>query len=135
MSYWKSLQIWYMCGDKKFTPSKWIPFLMILWFAVICCMAAVNNFGELITTRILLGVAEAGFSPGAFFLLSMWYRQSQLAARFTIFFSGSALAGVFGGLLAYFIVGNMDGKVNLEGWRWLFLLEGLATFVISLISL
>ncbi|RIB28650.1 major facilitator superfamily domain-containing protein [Gigaspora rosea] len=117
---------------KKFTPSKWIPTLMVVWSVVVCCMAAVKNFGELIATRLLLGVFEAGFTPGAFFLLSMWYKRSQCAVRFSLFCSGSVLSGAFGGFLAYFIIRYMDGKGNLEGWRWLFLLEGLATFIFSL---
>ncbi|RIB28638.1 major facilitator superfamily domain-containing protein [Gigaspora rosea] len=100
----------------------------------LCCMAAVKNFGELIATRLLLGVAEAGFVPGAFFLLSMWYKRSQCAVRFSLFLSGSVLSGAFGGLLAYFITKYMDGKGGLEGWRWLFLLEGLTTFIFSLVS-
>ncbi|CAG8829227.1 14580_t:CDS:10, partial [Gigaspora margarita] len=119
---------------KKFTPSKWIPALMVVWSVVICCMAAVKDFSELIATRLLLGIAESGFTPGAFFLMSMWYKRSQCAVRFSLFFSGSVLSGAFGGLLAYFITKYMDGKENLEGWRWLFLLEGLATFIFSLAS-
>ncbi|RIB00619.1 major facilitator superfamily domain-containing protein [Gigaspora rosea] len=119
---------------KKFTPSKWIPALMVAWSVVICCMAAVNNFGGLVATRLLLGVAEAGFVPGAFFILSMWYKRSQCAIRFSLFHSGSFLSGAFGGLLAYFITKYMDGKGGLEGWRWLFLLEGLTTLIFSLVS-
>lgn len=103
---------------KKFTPSKWIPALMVVWSVVICCMAAVKDFSELIATRLLLGIAESGFTPGAFFLMSMWYKRSQCAVRFSLFFSGSVLSGAFGGLLAYFITKYMDGKGNLEGWRW-----------------
>ncbi|CAG8771367.1 27046_t:CDS:10, partial [Dentiscutata erythropus] len=118
----------------KFTPSKWIPALMVIWSAVICCMAAASNFGELIATRFLLGVAESGFTPGAFFLLSMWYKRSQYAIRFSLFYSGSVLSGAFGGLLAYLITKYMNGNGSLEGWRWLFLLEGIATFVFSLAS-
>ncbi|CAG8473516.1 3981_t:CDS:2 [Racocetra persica] len=120
---------------KKFTLSKWISSLMIVWSAAICCMAAVSNFGELVVTRLFLGVAESGFVPGAFFLLSMWYKSSQLAVKFAIFYSGNALSGAFGGLLAYFITGYMHGKGGLEGWRWLLLLEGLSTLVLALVSL
>ncbi|RIB28648.1 major facilitator superfamily domain-containing protein [Gigaspora rosea] len=87
---------------KKFTPSKWIPTLMVVWSAVVCCMAAVKYFGELIATRLFLGVFEAGFTPGAFFLLSMWYKRSQCAVRFSLFYSGSVLSGAFGFILPNF---------------------------------
>jgi MFS family permease len=50
-----------------------------------------------------------------------------------IFFSAAALAGSFGGLLAAAIA-NMDGLGGKEGWAWIFILEGLATIVIGVIS-
>ncbi|CAG8619979.1 724_t:CDS:2, partial [Acaulospora morrowiae] len=98
-------------------------------------MAAVRNSDELIATRFLLGVAEAGFVPGILLLLSLWYKRSEYGTRFTIFISGNVLAGAFGGLLAYVIIGNMNGKANIQGWRWLFLLEGIVSFIVSLIAL
>ena len=47
-----------------------------------------------------------------------------------IFFSAATAAGAFGGLLAYGIM-RMDGIANLGGWAWIFILEGLATFIIG----
>lgn len=43
-----------------------------------------------------------------------------------MFFSAASIAGAFSGLLA-FAIAKMDGIGNLEGWRWIFILEGLAT--------
>lgn len=43
-----------------------------------------------------------------------------------MFFSAASIAGAFSGLLA-FAIGRMDGVANLEGWRWIFILEGLGT--------
>lgn len=43
-----------------------------------------------------------------------------------MFFSASSIAGAFSGLLA-FAIAKMDGVANLEGWRWIFILEGLLT--------
>ncbi|CAG8473135.1 9002_t:CDS:10 [Acaulospora morrowiae] len=118
----------------KFTPSKWIPFLMMLWSIAICCMSAVKRFPDLVVTRFVLGITEAGFAPGSIFLLSMWYKRSQFALRFSIFFSGSVLAGAFGGILAYLIIDVMKDAGGLEGWRWLFLIEGLCTLLMSFVA-
>ena len=53
-----------------------------------------------------------------------------LAYRISIFYCASALSGAFSGLLAAGIA-QMDGIGGQEGWRWIFLLEGLATVVLG----
>lgn len=47
-----------------------------------------------------------------------------------IFFSAATAAGAFGGLLAFGIM-KMDGRAGLGGWAWIFILEGIATFLIG----
>lgn len=53
-----------------------------------------------------------------------------LALRISYFYCASALSGAFSGLLAAAIA-QMDGAGGLEGWRWIFILEGLATVVLG----
>ena len=53
--------------------------------------------------------------------------------RISIFFSAASVSGAFSGLLAYGII-RMDGIGNKTGWSWIFILEGLFTFVFGLIS-
>lgn len=50
-----------------------------------------------------------------------------------IFFSAAALSGSFGGLLAAAIE-KMDGIRGIAGWAWIFILEGLLTILIGIIS-
>lgn len=47
-----------------------------------------------------------------------------------IFFSAATAAGAFGGLLARGI-NEMSGTAGLGGWAWIFILEGLVTFVVA----
>ncbi|KAJ0269275.1 hypothetical protein COL940_012608 [Colletotrichum noveboracense] len=56
-----------------------------------------------------------------------------LAIFFAIFFSAAALSGSFGGALAAGIQ-HMDGVGNLRGWSWIFIIEGLLTFVFGIAS-
>lgn len=48
-----------------------------------------------------------------------------------MFFSAASIAGAFSGLLA-FAIGKMDGVGGLEGWRWIFILEGIATVLVAI---
>ena len=85
-------------------------------------MAATTNWQQLAAVRFALGVAEAGFAPGVTFYLSSWYRRYELATRFSIYYTATAVSGAFSGLLAGLITKNLDGARGLQGWQWLFLI-------------
>lgn len=74
----------------------------------------------------MLGFVEAPFFPGAIFLMSSWYTRAELVQRIAWFYSGNALANMFGGLLAAGILGNLDGDMGLASWRWLFIIVSLS---------
>ncbi|GES78704.1 MFS general substrate transporter [Rhizophagus clarus] len=93
----------------------------------------VNNFSELMSARFFLGACEAGFFPGAIYYITTWYKRSETNSRIAIFFIGNSFAGSLSGLLAYCVV-RLDGKLDLKGWQWLFLIEGLMTIVVSTLS-
>ncbi|CAG8442373.1 12895_t:CDS:10 [Funneliformis mosseae] len=114
-------------------PSVWIPFIMISWGVVMTLMAFVTNFSGVMAARFFLGVCEAGFFPGAIYYISTWYKRSETNSRIAILAVGPSFAGSFSGLLAYGIV-RLDGWLHLKGWQWLFLIEGLLTVVVSIIS-
>jgi len=61
----------------------------------------------------------------------MWYRRHEAQRRYTFFFSSTALAGAFGGLLAS-AIGKMDKMRGYRAWRWIFILEGTLTCVVAL---
>lgn len=98
----------------------------------------------------VLGVSEAGLFPGVIYVFSVYYRRHERSWRVAIFFGGAALAGAFGGILA-FAIGKMDGIGGRKGWEWyvflqclnrvdlryyerIFILEGILTVVISLLA-
>lgn len=45
--------------------------------------------------------AESGLFPGVVYYFSMWYKRRERQFRISLFFSAAALAGSFGGILAY----------------------------------
>ncbi|KAI4762782.1 MFS general substrate transporter [Aureobasidium sp. EXF-3400] len=113
-------------------PAVWICSAVAGWGAVSAATAAVSSYGSLLACRLCLGVVEAVFFPGAFFYLSMFYNRKQIALRTAILYSGSQLGNAFGTLLAIGIL-KLDGHHGLQGWRWLFLIEGVLTIGFALI--
>ena len=61
----------------------------------------------------------------------MWYCRHEIQLRQAMFFSAASIAGAFSGLLA-FAISKMHGVGGLEGWRWIFILEGIVTVVVAI---
>ncbi|KAF1848174.1 MFS general substrate transporter [Cucurbitaria berberidis CBS 394.84] len=117
---------------KKFKrPSYYLGILIFCWGIIMTMMGVVKGFTGLLITRILLGVFEAGFFPGAVYLCTYWYMPRDLATRISYFYCASALSGAFSGILAAGIA-KMDGVGGYEGWRWIFLLEGIFTVMLGI---
>lgn len=84
-------------------------------------------------TRALIGACEGGFIPGVILFATYFYKSRELSTRLALFWSTLNVARVISALLAAGIL-NMRGVEGKPGWFWLFLLEGLLTFVIGFIS-
>ncbi|WWD20730.1 hypothetical protein CI109_105206 [Kwoniella shandongensis] len=108
-------------------PSLYLSGLCILWGGVAAAMAGAKNYKQLAGIRFALGVCEAGFAPGVAFYLSSWYKRYELASRFAIYYTATAVSGAFSGLLAGVITQHLDGARGYEGWQWLFIIEGVGS--------
>ncbi|KAH9951706.1 MFS general substrate transporter [Amylocystis lapponica] len=118
---------------KKMKASRWLPFLVTIWGTVTTLSGLIQNFSGLIAIRFFLGLCEGGLLPGIMLYLSTIYKRHELQQRVGIFYASASLSGAFGGLLASAIE-KMHGVGGLEGWRWIFILEGIATVLIALVS-
>ncbi|KAF5327985.1 hypothetical protein D9758_017790 [Tetrapyrgos nigripes] len=132
-------------------PSIFLSTVCFLWGGIAAAMAAVNDWQSLAGVRFSLGVVEAGFAPGVAFYLSSWYKKHELARRFSIYYTATAVSGAFSGLLAGVITDNLDGKRGIAGkliglstfvsyhaelllflgWKWLLLIEGIASCFVA----
>ncbi|KAF0317035.1 major facilitator superfamily transporter [Colletotrichum asianum] len=105
-------------------PSLYLPSCVIVWSAISAATAGVRSYSGLIAVRFFLGIVEAPFFPGAFFMLSAWYTSKELALRTAVLYSGLVLATAFSGLIAAGIFSGLSDKAGLHGWQWLFIIEG-----------
>jgi sugar phosphate permease len=112
-------------------PSLYMGTLVTTWGIIMTMHGVVTNYAGLLALRILLGVFEAGFFPGAVFLCSQWYLPRDLAARISWFYCFSALSGAFSGMAAAGIA-QMNGVGGYQGWRWIFLIEGMITIMLGI---
>lgn len=115
---------------KLWKPKLWFPTLTFLWGVVSTLQGVTQSRAGFFVVRFFLGVAESGLFPGMVFYFAMWYKRNERQFRVALFFSAASLAGAFGGILAWGIA-HMRGVGGYNGWRWIFILEGLLTVVIA----
>lgn len=142
---------------ERFGARRWIARIMFTWGLLASSMMLMRTPMHFYVLRFLLGLAEAGFFPGMILYLTYWFPNAyrgQAAARFIM---AGAIAGIIGGPLGAILL-NLNGKPlgamlfrvgssisglpgafllklssigDLKGWQWLFLLEGVPSFLLG----
>ncbi|KAI0157101.1 putative allantoate permease [Hypoxylon sp. FL1284] len=108
--------------------AKYLAANTLLWGVVVALTAACFNYGGLLTVRFFLGVAEATVSPALMFVTSTWYTRDEIPTRTGIWFAGNSVGGIVSSLLAYGI-GHITNSFS--PWRWMFIILGVATFLLG----
>jgi ACS family tartrate transporter-like MFS transporter len=118
---------------EKLGARRWLTFIMMAWGLVGVAQAFVANAVQLTILRFLLGAFEAGFVPGLYILISLWFKGKHHGTATAGIQMGLALSGILGGPFAGWILGK--SFLGLAGWRSLFFIEGGLTVVWALIAL
>ena len=118
---------------KRFGFRRVLPILMMAWSTVSWAQCFMTNRTGFYITRALIGACEGGFIPGVILFATYFYKSRELATRLAVFWSTLNIARVISNLLAAGIL-QMRGTGGRPGWFFLFLIEGLLTFVLGLIS-
>ncbi|KTW32170.1 uncharacterized protein T551_00852 [Pneumocystis jirovecii RU7] len=118
---------------KKVGPNKWLPTLVVLWGTVATLQGIVKDYRGLYANRFFLGLTEGGILPGIILYLSGWYKRHEIQFRIGIFWSASSISGAFGGFIAAMIQ-LMSGLGGLNGWSWIFIIEGLITVIFGFLG-
>lgn len=109
----------------KIGPRIWLARIMIVWGLLSAATMLVETPFQFYILRFLLGLAEAGFYPGALLYLTYWFPPFARGQATSILLLATSLAAIIGGPLAGAIMGGFDGVAGWRGWQWLYLLEGL----------
>ncbi|WNF00011.1 MFS transporter [Streptomyces luomodiensis] len=107
--------------------------IMVPWGLVSAVTAFMVSPGHFYAVRFLLGVFEAGFFPGVLLYLSYWIPSNRRASTSAIFLSAMAISGIVGGPVSGGIMDGMDGIWGLDGWQWVFLVEGLPACLLGVV--
>ncbi|KAF2120333.1 major facilitator superfamily domain-containing protein [Lophiotrema nucula] len=107
--------------------------MMACWGIFVIGCGLVKKWQGLVTCRLLEGMAEAAFVPGAAYLVGTYYKKDEYLTRYVIFFTASIVAAAVNGFVSSLIT-KMDGTAGYSAWRWIFIIEGLFTVSVSFAS-
>jgi MFS family permease len=113
---------------------KWIARILITWGLLSAGTAfAVGpvSFGVM---RILLGLGEAGFTPGVFLYFTYWFPARARGRATAAFLLGIPIANIIGAPISSSLLA-LDGLAGLHGWQWLLILEGLPATILGFVCL
>ncbi len=117
---------------ERWSARRMISATMIAWGSLTALTALVHTPGQLYLARFVLGAAEAGFFPGVIVYLSHWFMHEDRAKATSNFMAAIPLSFVIGSPIAGWILGHKWFAV--EGWRWLFILEGMPAILLGAVA-
>ena len=108
----------------RWSAKRFIGIMILVWGVFAILEGLVQNVTQLIVVRFLLGVAEGGVWPAMLVLLSQWFPVNERARAYGFWMVNLAISSI--------ITQPLSGAiVQTQGWRGLFVIEGLLPFVIA----
>ena len=119
---------------ERFGARRWLAGIMVVWGLISASMMFIDDATSFYVLRFLLGAAEAGFFPGIILFLTWWFPERQRTQAIALFLTAVSAAYVVGGPLSGGLL-ELDGFLGLDGWQWLFLIEGIPAVALGFVTL
>ncbi|AET90862.1 MFS transporter [Burkholderia sp. SFA1] len=114
---------------------RWIARILLTWGAVAAATAFVFDDKSFYALRFLLGVMEAGFLPGVAVYLTKWFPERYRARAVGGYIIAGSFSAVLGGPISTALMTYANGMLGLQGWQWMFILEGIPAMLLGLFTL
>ncbi|RMJ12496.1 hypothetical protein BHE90_002222 [Fusarium euwallaceae] len=116
---------------QKVAPRIWFPSMVVIWAGLTMASAAAKTVTQLCVIRFFLGLAEASTYAGAIYIISSWYKPDEISKRTALFTASGQVGTMFAGVMMAAIHKGMNGMSGLQGWQWVFLIDGIITLPIA----
>ncbi len=123
-----ALEIPSTVASRRFGTRVWLARIMLTWGILAMATGLVQNETQLFIIRFLLGAAEAGAFPILLLWVSSWIPAESRGRAVALFAASLPIAAALGAPLSGALL-SLDGMLGLEGWRLLFIVEGLPALI------
>ncbi|KAL7318911.1 hypothetical protein PS15m_002094 [Mucor circinelloides] len=112
---------------------KYLGSVLVIWGIVMGATGACNTFGQLLALRFLLGFFEGVTYPCIYIVLNTLYRKSEQSRCLSFIYVSTGMGTVLGVILSFGLA-HLNGVRGLRGWRWGYIVFGIATVVIGILT-
>ncbi|PVZ20533.1 MULTISPECIES: MFS transporter [unclassified Pseudomonas] len=119
---------------QRFGARIWIARIMITWGLVSMATAFVTGPVSFSIARFLLGLAEAGFTPGVYLYFTYWFPGKWRAKATAAFLLGIPVANIIGSPVSGWLL-DVHGVMGLQSWQLLLILEALPAVLLGIVCL
>jgi MFS family permease len=112
---------------------RWIARILFTWGVIAALTGFVWDEWSFYGNRVLLGLAEAGFYPGVLLYMTWWFPSYYRTRMMGIFQSASVISLFIGPPIGGLLL-QMHGVLGLQGWQWLFIIEGLPPIIMCFVT-
>ena len=113
---------------------RWLAAISFVWGASACLLATISNGWQLYALRMVIGFAEGGLSSGLMIYLSNWAIERHKASILAVPIMAQSIAQVLGAPISGALLDSAN-PFGIEGWRFLFLAEGLPSLALAVFAL
>ena len=111
---------------------RWLARILVTWGLTTAATASVVGPKSFYLARFLLGVAQAGYTPGAMLFFTAWFSREYCSRLMSWYHMAVPLASLISGPVSSIIM-QMHGIGGLPGWKWLFIMEGIPAIIIGFV--
>ncbi|KAK6084483.1 major facilitator superfamily transporter [Seiridium cupressi] len=119
---------------QRVKPSWWLAAMEVAWGTFTFAQAGLRNNTQLYVFRFMIGFFESSWFPCMLFVLGSWYTKTELAKRIAIFHMTAPIGTAFSGYLQAAVYQNLNGVHGLAGWRWLYIICGVMTLPVGIVT-
>ena len=119
---------------QRFGARVWIARIMITWGLLSMATAFATGPVSFSILRLLLGIAEAGFTPGIYLFFTYWFPGKWRAMATAAFLLGIPTANIIGSPLSGWLM-QQHGVLGLKNWQLLLVTEALPAVLLGIACL
>ena len=109
----------------------WLSRIMVTWGLVCMAMMFIRDETSFYILRFLLGLSEAGFSPGVILYLSYFFPTIYRSKAYGFYQLGAPLALMLGGVVTGAIL-EYAPNILFKNWQWMFIIQGGITVIVGI---
>lgn len=119
----------------RFGARRWLARIMVTWGVISAGTAFVSASWAFYLVRFALGAAEAGFFAGILLYTTYWFPASRRARIFALLLFAMPVSAIISGGGSGWLMSFANGWHGLAGWQWVFILEGVPSIVLGMVTL